>query len=547
MKKALSYALALLTFLVAAPCSLAQEKAKPVLVASISSYDALRADVGAIGQLIGQNKLLGTLDAQIAQATGNKGLAGLDGARPWAVIVDLGQIVPAGLVYLPVTDLNALLKSLEPIVGPAKDAPGGLKQISAHGQNIVIKAVDGWAIVSNISTALENAAANPLDILGDLPKQYDVALQFNMQGVPPLYRDQAIDQLKAVLATTQARNRGESDDQYKARTKLLALQQQQMVAMIKDLDQFTLGWQFDGGKKEASLDFGLTMLAGSESAKQFAAMKPMPSKLGGFGSPASTVAYHMSYGVDAASAEYAQAQLATSTQAALSQAIASVPPEARELVQQFSDVLVEMAKDTLKEGHINAGFALNGQGPFSLVGGLYAADTSKLEALVKKVADQLKNQPGFPPIKLNAESHQGVNFHVIPIPAPPGPQGEQLKKFFGAGAVSLSLGFGPKGAYLAFGVDSPALLKKALDESAKTPADLPPIYFSAALAPLLKVAGASNPIVGQLGGSMPAGKDRVTISAKTVANGAIYRVTLDEGIVRAIGSAGALFGGLRGF
>ena len=79
-----------------------------------------------------------------------------------------------------------------------------------------------------------------------------------------------------------AQKPGEDEIAFEVRKKMAQAQLKQMEELIKDLDQFTIGWAIDPTAKTTYLDFSMTAIATSPIAKQFAEMANIKSDYGGF-------------------------------------------------------------------------------------------------------------------------------------------------------------------------------------------------------------------------------------------------------------------------
>jgi hypothetical protein len=144
---------------------------------------------------------------------------------------------------------------------------------------------------------------------------------------------------------------------------------------------------------------------------------------------------------------------------------------------------------------------------------------------------------GFPPVKLDVAQHQGVALHVIALPAT-GPQADSLRKFFGPGEISVTLGIGPEGAYFAAGANSTEMLKKALDDSSK-PSTATEGYISVALAAILKAISeqdSANTLLSAAAASLAGGKDKVIVKFEMTPRGGGYRIELEEGVLKMFGA-----------
>ena len=108
--------------------------------------------------------------------------------------------------------------------------------------------------------------------------------------------------------------------------------------------------------------------------------------------------------------------------------------------------------------------------------------------------------------------------------------------------AGVYLGIGEKSAYLAFGKDSLGLLKSILDKgpASDSVTPMPPVQLNVALSPIMQFASSMNPgdqsvqMISTLLASSQ-GKDHIRLTAHTIENGVLYRLAVEEGVLKIIG------------
>ena len=203
-----------------APAPAATEAAtgvKNVAVVSIAGYDRIFSDVAFIGQIIGKPGLEKQADAMVMLAA--QGLTGMDRTRPWGLVVNTDGESFSGLAFVPVTDLKALLASVQGLTGPANDEGNGIFSLEKNNQQLFIKEQQGWAYLGQTAAALGKLPPDPLTLLGGLDKQYEIAIRFRVANVPEMFRSLAIDQMRAGLERGLEQQPGEDDDTFEERRK----------------------------------------------------------------------------------------------------------------------------------------------------------------------------------------------------------------------------------------------------------------------------------------------------------------------------------------
>ena len=78
-------------------------EAKPVAVVSFAGYDALKKDLGFIGEISGTPELAQAAEGMLAIVTRFQGLAGLDKTKPIGAAIFLSEEKkPSGYLFIPV-------------------------------------------------------------------------------------------------------------------------------------------------------------------------------------------------------------------------------------------------------------------------------------------------------------------------------------------------------------------------------------------------------------------------------------------------------------
>jgi hypothetical protein len=548
VKRFLLSALAVAGLLSSAVCAHAQPQAagemKPLAVFSLSSYGELESDLKFLGEVAGAPELAQQLDLTLQGLTQGQGLAGLDKKRPWGAAVLSDGMQFQVLTFLPVTDLDQLLASLAQIVGEPEDLGDGVLHLHVQQQHdIYIKQQNGWAFFGYQAEQLTGLPEDPAKLLGDLPRNYDVALRANIQNIPQAQREFAIDMIKQGAQGNLQQMPDESDEQYALRAQLTQNQLDAMTTAINDLNELTLGWSIDAQGKRTYFDVAMTMVEGSESARQLAATPTTESKLSGFLLPGAVFKMHVNSGIVESDIQQTRAMLATVRNQVMNELDneQQLPDgAAKEAIKELVGQVMDVLDATVKQGQINMGMAVVGSGPFTVIVGAQVADGGKLDNVVKKLVQMSANEPGFPEVKLDIAKHKGIRFHSVTIPYPDDPDSEKAKKLLGDELV-VTLGFGPHSVYVALGPDALGNMKQVIDKSAAGAAtDLPPMQIELALAPLMKFASeeeGSEPMLAMLAKELAdGGKDLILITQNQVPGGVRVRFEAQEGILKLIGA-----------
>ncbi|MEM9658482.1 MAG: hypothetical protein AAF961_08985, partial [Planctomycetota bacterium] len=444
------------------------QQLKPMAVIALSGYDALMVDVDFVGSLAGAPGASQQAEQMLAMFTGGKGLAGLDKAQPiGAVVQSDGMSIGGGAVMLPVTDLEELLGVAAPFGVMAEDAGQGVTKIMAQGQTLFAKSEGGWAFLAPAPQMLNGAPADPATLLGGLAKEYDLAVQFNVQNVPEAYRQLAVETMSEAARQGMRQEADESDADFAEREEQMEAQLDELKSVIEDVDQVTLGVSVDAEQARTYLDFEITALPGTKLADQMAENSSPTTNFAGFFQP--DAAMMMSFASKVTDADQTQMQqmfetLRMQARKAIDDEADLPNDQARNVMKEAFDDFIDAFKATIESGVMDGGAVLNlSPGALTFVAGGFVGEPSKIEDGLKKMAELAKEEEDFPGVQWNAGSHAGVEFHTMSLPIPE--DEAEPRKLFGD-AVEMAVGIGKESVFFAAGKDCLAATKQIIDESA---------------------------------------------------------------------------------
>jgi hypothetical protein len=201
--------------------------------------------------------------------------------------------------------------------------------------------------------------------------------------------------------------------------------------------------------------------------------------------------------------------------------------------------LIDVIAKTCEAGKLDGGAALvlEPKQMSFVVGGLIAEPKS-LETSLRKLVELAEDEPDFPEVKFDAETYKGIVFHTLSVPVPA--DEEEARQVLGE-KLDVVVGIGGEAAYLSLGHDASGMLKKVIDASGQKKADAQPMAMNISLTPIFKFAASvqDNPVLELIGGTLEKseGSDHITLDATPSENGVLYRLTVEEGILKAIGQA----------
>jgi hypothetical protein len=539
------------------PRPAAAEDIKPVITVSFAGYEAVRANIEAIGKLGGNPQLAQGLEALLAMQTQGKGLAGLDKNAPWGAVVQFSDGgTPTGFGFLPVTDLKQFMDTLKntPVGGEITETDGIYEVATPDGETMYIAQRGKVAAIVKDKAALELVPAEPEKLLGDLPKKYLVAVQVTVKNIPEALREQGLGMVSMVMQMGLQRTEDETDEQFALREKMSKRTIEQLTMFVKEMDQFLIGLNIDRQTNKVALDFEMVALEGTTLAGELAKAQSGKTDLAGFDLPgAALVANSIGTMTDKDIAD-AKDTFKNLHDMLLREVAKQELTEAQmKLVKELLADAVAIAEKNLETKKSDAGLALLlDPAGVTLVAGSSVAEGKPIEDLVKKFFDAAKaEEPALADaVKFNAETYKDVRFHLFSMPTPD----EALKPFVGD-TLEVVLGVSEKQAFVAAGRDAVKVLKQAIDKSqAEAGKDVLPFQMSlsalqvakflAAVAPEEEVKAQAQMVASML--EQASGKDHVVITAQSIANGVRVHLELEEGFMKLLGSASQMLGGLGG-
>jgi hypothetical protein len=523
---------------------------KPVVTVSLAGYDQLMSSLGTIGKLVGQPALGKNLEAALNMRTGGKVLAGLKKDAPCGLMVaNVTGPEPTVVGFLPLADAKPLMEVLKGQAGlPVEENNGAYEVPTPRGPKITIVQRGAWMCFSNDKAQLEALPEDPGKLLGEMPKNYFLAVRISFGQIPQPMIDQAFTAYEMLLSMGLQKSPDESDEMYALRKKMTLSSFNQIKATVKDLDQLLIGVHVDSEANRVYADVDITPKPGSQLAEQAALMKTAKTDLAGFAAPGAMLTFRKSV-------------MLTDTDAAqqketLEQVQGLIAGELKK--QELSEKDMQLAQDLLKDafGAIirtieakkidNAAVVQSDGKSLFAAAGMAVADGKKVESIVEKLAAAAKEEgvPGADQFKLGAQTYKGIRFSTLSIPTPV----EQLKPLVGD-KLDVILGVGDTQAYIAAGSDAEKTLKQIIDRSqAEAGKAVAPMEMKFALAPLIKLLAAVLPENAQgplqMFGPLleqSSGKDHVNVTTQATETGLRTRLELEEGVIKAIGTVGSMF------
>lgn len=514
----------------------------PAVVVSVASVDRLMSDIGYLTRAAGMPQMGGFVTLVTSPYLG-----GLDTRRPSGMFVTLDGGEPSGVAFVAVTDFEAVLKRIEEQVGPREDVGGGVVKFAVQ-RDVFLKQQGPWAFIADKAAHLANLPQDPSQYLAGLDKQYTLAVRLNGRSVPPQAKQAAIAQVQADLERRLERELADKPQNERQQAEqIMRASSEMLVSLIQDLDQLTLGWGTDSPAGATFLETTVTAQPGTKLAEHAAKTGSMSFPYSGFQLPGTTVSLTYNLAVPpqvAKSAGPAVDGLRERAAKGIERDPKLTDEGAKRALKEGVQGLLDVLRASLEQGRLQGGAAVTlAPGAVRLAAGGFVADGAKVEQAVRKLVEAGRTDPNFPAVQFNAATHADVRFHTATVPVP----AEELdaRKVFGP-QLDVAVGTGPQSAYLAIGQDAVGSLKKIIDGSNVAPTHGTPLEMRASLAPILTFANEmqNDPTVDAMAKALQEtkGRDNVSLTARSIERGVVYRLAIDDGILSLIGEVARLSG-----
>jgi hypothetical protein len=555
VRKLLLSTLSVTVLLAAAIACGAENNAKPWIIVSFAGYDKIMADVGMIGELGGNPTLsqqVEMMSMMLPRSEKAKGPLALDPKQPWGAVLTGDAQKSTFYAFLPISDIKPLVDLAKMQSKQDIKPDGDVYQLPAGPKTVYAVQKDKWVFVADSSEQLKNTVADPLPLLGDLPKQYDLAVRTSIQNLPKEYREQLLAQLRAGAEVGMQQMPNEDDENYAIRQGMAKQAVEQLSTLINEMDELLLGWNVDIASKSTYLDLQITAQPNTKLASQLAEIKPGKSNFTGLLLPNATI----SISSVGALGDLQVTQATSALDALRKSAIKGLDNQGLtddevKLASRLLNDAIDVVQKTVETRKTDLGVSMVlDPAAITFVGGVAIADGAKLDGILKQLLDEIKkNEEANNLVKLSDETIEGIHLHIMSMPTPD----PQVVPFVGE-TLEVVVGIGEDKLLFATGRDAAKTLKKAMGQLKSDAKEVPPLRIVIATAPLMKFTAETDndpqtKATAAVLASMLAqagDKDRITITAHSIPKGVRLRLELEEGLLKAIGGMTQMMGAMSG-
>lgn len=510
----------------------------PLLIVNVASFDRLLGQVATTFEAAGRPELAETVGGQLSRVND---LKGLNRNQSMGVMVYLTGFSPTTVAYVPVKNIDDLLKTIE--IGPvsAQKSGDGRYEIQARGRTLYAKMQGNFAFVSNDSTAIDQEFPDPVQTAKRFSASYDVSAAISLKSLEPATRQLFYNIFKAQAENGLQRRDNEPEAAWEMRKaegeRTLAV----MEILLNQGDEILLGWTMSPVEKVAALEVVITASQGSEYAAYFAEIKGARSRFGNLLNSSNPMSMAMSWKLDKPSRKSMRTMLGVAQKELFKRMTTeneNIDAEDHPIRQLFS-----VLDSTVAEGHADliAQMVGTAPGPYSLVGGMKMQDSGTLSNAMVDMLGRLKGRPGIADVVLNSSTHKGVNIHRIE----PAGQGSGRERLFG-GPPSIYLAVDDSVLWFAVGADKAAgELRRAMDKAAEPVSEtrvaipMQMVMNFASFTDIIDPQQRTEGFAGMARKAFGKGGDALRMEVLPVTDGMRFRIQFDEAFLRLAGSAAA--------
>lgn len=529
---AMAATVAVVTSGLALTAARAQQPQRPVAIVSISPLDRFLQDTSYLLKACNVPEVGGLVSIMANQYT-----QGIDRTKPLGMSVTLDGQIPNAMVFLPLKSRDDFFGALAGMGIEPDDLGDGLFEIDANGQKLFAKDSDGWLFIAQTEEALTTVPADPAKLLGNLPQQYNLAVKLDIQALPADMKQMAIEQMRIGLERGMAEQlRGMSEEEQAKAKELSEANIKQLEQMINDTDRVIVGWNTESSQQRVNIDVGAQFVAGSKLANQMAELNNLSSNFTKLVAPSAAAQFRFTSKIS----EEDKASQIMNLHNSIAQLEKQIPEADEAVAKDILRGLTKVIEQTIQEGIFDgAGGISFDDDTFRAVVGGAVADGHALEAELKNIAAAVKDKKDAPQFKFGYGEHKGMNLHSVQFPIKSNDR--SVQKVFGD-SLMVHVATGEQAYVIAIDPTGDAALKQAIDRIDSSQGEkVTPLDGSIEVAQILQFAQfiAPNPMIENALKTVQqySGKDKVQVAGRVIERGALYRLTVEEGVLRAGGAA----------
>ena len=490
---------------------------QPAIVISMSSIAKQKETIADVMSAAGFSEMNFVVKSQLDLFA-----HGIDQSKGAGVMIYPGQDGSVDwLAFLPIEDLDELLDLASGFGGVEEDGDEILLELD--GDDIHAREVGSYLYMSQNESMFNRIPSSPERVLASMPSDYSFALKVLPSQIPQDLKQTIQDSFTEGMDGASSSEAAESATNY-------------LSSLLNQTEAITLGLAHDSVSDSLLLDIAIKGSPSSNLAQwQRQNSGSQRSKFAGFVMPEETFSFNYS---DKPTAQGRQGMIAIVDEfrkiflEQLEDDVVEVE-RAASIINQMSKVV----KETIASGTVDAAAVLSDESNFAA--GMRVVNPRKFEEQFKEFAS-LEQSADDVEFKLNIGVIKGTNIRVHEALIDVTEEDPELRKLFGT-QVKLYVCANDEAVYLAFGPNPLTLLKKGIEQSARS--DLvksPQVNLSAMSALRLSTFFQDDTdrtstfweVLEQQGTI-----ETISLKWDTTENGVSYRLEVLDGVIAIIGGS----------
>lgn len=449
---------------------------------TVAGVDTLLETVKYGLKMSGKEDMATQIDSLLEAFLQNEGFKGIDTKKTLGAYLNKfpqNATQPPVVVYVPISneaDFLSLLGKLN--VTPSKEENGTRSIEIPTGQRLYLSFKHGYAFVSLDEDEVKNAL-NPSKFAAVAPGQGTMLVNVNVRlnEIPKELKDKFLEEVDKGINQEKDKKDNEDQVEFQARLAAMNLSRQSLEHLVRDTEAITVLMAIDMKQHVFTVDSTLQPKAGSGLHGEFKQMANSKSNLSSLleGAPAS-LAWH---GI-------MNEVLRKDLDKLIDNLVKKGITEEKSLVKKaVMEKVYQALEPTLKSKNYELIMSMKSQGDSQPMTGLMALrvkDGMKIEEVVKGLAVEMKEKERAA-IQFDAEKVNGVNLHVVNIPADDKGVKELTEAF---GAAKITLAFHDDYIIVGLGKQSTEQVKQFLSQPASTTQSPTPMQMTVHVKPFAR-------------------------------------------------------------
>ena len=520
----------------------AQSDPEPTVVIAMAPLKEQMKDIGYIADASGFGQMSFLIKMQLQQF-----LNGIDNEKPSGVLLyfEENKEEPTALGFLPISNMDDFLNVISQYA-EVDENDDITTIVPPGGQELLMKQVGGYAYFSNREAAFEYINADPSDIVGDLPDEFNLGVKIHAQRIPKSLREQWLDTIEEGYNDSLGDLDGIPSE---IQEKNFEMQMETFRSLINETEELVIGIAADEKQESIYLDFQLIAQQGSKLAKDSASQQGIdPSRfLKMLSVENAAFTANMCGELGEAERENYSSMIGATRGEIFKELNDSDMSDAElEKMEDIVDDFIAVLENTFKEGRLDGGMVVTSDDRMEFAIGMHVADAAALE----KIAEDLDEAVGpneFIEFNLNSGKMDDLRLHEMVIQLDE--TNSDIQEMIGE-ELNLLLAVGRNEVYIVgSGEDPSALLKELTAPNAAKADSSVAMQYNMYLTPILRLSAniEGEELTEKMADKLAeSGKDRIRLDIKWIENGVQGRLDMQDGILEIIGVAAQNLGGAFG-